>query len=250
MKKSTIIFLHGFPFNKSAWEPQLQFFEDQQLTTMAYDLRGHGQAQSEPGPWMIAHFADDLKKMMDQQKIEKAILCGVSMGGYIALHFISQNPERVKALILSDTQAAADSNEAKDKRYATILKVRQSGVSEFAKDFAKNVLSETTFTKNPEIYKKVQDMILKNSAENIAMTLGALASRKDSTEFLSKIECPTLVIVGEQDKITPVETNEKLSKAIKISVFKKIANAGHLPNLEQPEAFNEACKQFLNSYLS
>lgn len=245
-KKPTIIFLHGFPFNATAWDPQVQFFKDK-MTTIACDLRGHGRAKPEPGPWMMAHFADDLKKMMDQQQIGKAILCGVSMGGYIALHFISQNPDRVQALILSDTQAGADSNEAKDKRYATILKVQQAGVPEFAKEFAKNVLSETTTTRHSEIYRKVQDMILANSADNITMTLGALASRKDSTDSLPKILCPTLVVVGEQDKVTSVEVNEKLAQGIKGSVFKKIANAGHLPNVEQAEIFNKVCEQFLQS---
>ena len=250
MKKTNIVFLHGFPFTHAAWAPQIQFFKkNEKWNAFAYDLRGHGAAGvlPKPGPWMIADFAEDLKKIMDHMKMGKAVLCGVSMGGYIALHFASQNIDRVEALILSDTQAGADSNEAKDKRHATMLKVRAAGIPEFAQDFAKSVLSESTLAHKPEVFQSIHKMILTNTVDNITMTLGALASRKDSSDFLPKINCPTLVIVGEHDKVTPVEVNEKLAAGIKGSVFKKVPNAGHLPNIEQPDIFNKICEEFLLS---
>ena len=100
----------------------------------------------------------------------------------------------------------------------------------------------------PEIFKKVQGMIQGNTADHITLTLGALASRKDSSEILAKINCPTLVVVGEQDKVTTVDVNQKLADGIKGAKFHKIAKAGHLPNIEQPDVFNKICDQFLQSF--
>ena len=246
MKKPTVIFLHGFSFNKSMWDPQVEHLKNK-INVIATDLRGHGGNKPEPGPWMIAHFADDLKKMMDEKQIDKAVICGLSMGGYIALEFVSKYPERVQALILSDTQAAADSNEGKDKRYATMLKIRKDGVPSFAKEFAKNVLCEPTLINKPEVYKKVEEMINTNTADNLTMTLGAMAGRKDHFDLLPKITCPTLVIVGDQDKLTTVEMNKKIADGINGAVFKVIPNAGHVPTLEQPAAFNKITDDFFNS---
>ncbi len=246
MKKTTLICIHGFSFNKSIWDPQVQFFKDK-LNVIAYDFRGHGtHNKPEPGPWMMAHFAEDLKKLMDEKQIDQAVICGLSMGGYIALHFVSQYPDRVQALILADTQAAADGNEAKDKRYATIEKLKKEGSAAFAKDFTKVVLAESTLMQKPELRQKVEEMIAANTAENMAMTVAAMAARKDHMDALAKITCPTLVIVGEQDKATPPEVNKKMADGIKGSVYKTIPEAGHIPTLEQPEAFNKTVNDFLN----
>lgn len=239
-----IIFLHGFPFDGSSWDPQLEHFKGK-YQTFAPDLRGHGKGPAGPGPWMIAHYADDLKIYMDEMKIEKAFVCGLSMGGYIALHFTASYPERLAGLILCDTRADADSNEAKDKRYATIRKIHQEGTQQFATDFSKNALGETTRTVMPQIQEKVQSMILNNQPQNIAMVLGALASRRDSTPYLEAISCPTMILVGTEDKITPPDVNESLAKKIKGSSFHLIEKAGHLSNLEQPKVFNRYLEDFL-----
>lgn len=237
---ANLIFLHGFPFNGSSWNAQVEHFNAH--TAFAPDLRGHGNAKEEPGPWFMHHYAEDLKKFLDEKKIDKAILCGLSMGGYVALHFAQKYPASVAGLILCDTQAGPDSNEAKDKRFATLQKIQQEGLEKFAQEFSRNVLSESNLAR---LQKPVAEMILKNKSTNVAQVLGTLASRKDSTPHLAEIKCPTLVLVGEEDKVTPPALNQKMAEAITGAEFYTIKGAAHLSNLEQPEEFNSRVEAFL-----
>jgi len=239
----SIIFLHGFPLNKSCWDDQVNYFKPS-YSTHALDLRGHGKAPTPPGPWMIHHFADDLRNYMDSKKIEKAIICGVSMGGYIALQFTLMYPDRVAGLVLSDTRADADSNEVKDKRYET-LKSLHTNFPDFAEKFSKSVLGETSLRDNPDLQKKIEGIILENKPGCLAYAVGAMASRRDSFPHLSQIRCPSLVLAGTEDRITPPEVNELMSRKIPNSSFFKIDRAAHLPNLEQPQIFNQHLMQFL-----
>lgn len=244
MKNKNLIFLHGFPFNSSSWDSQVEHFKKTH-TVLAPDLRGHRNGPSEDGPWMMAHFAEDLKQLMIDHKMDQAVICGLSMGGYIALHFAKQYPNMVAGLVLCDTQADADSNEAKDKRFATIQKIQKDGLNAFAQDFSKNVLSENTLVQKPEIQKKVISMITENKLQDVVMNVGALASRRDSNPYLADFNFPTLVLVGAEDKVTPVAVSQKLAAGIKNSTLKTIEKAGHLSNLEQPDIFNGYLEDFL-----
>jgi len=160
----------------------------------------------------------------------------------VALHFAQKYPAAVQGLILCDTQAAADSNEAKDKRFATLEKIQKDGLEKFAKEFTGNVLSESA----PQTLRgQVEAMVLKNKPASVGMVLGTLASRKDSTLFLPEIKCPTLVLVGAEDKVTTPAVNQKMAEAIPDAEFRTIEKAAHLSNLEQPEAFNAHVGEFL-----
>lgn len=244
MKTKNLIFLHGFPFNGSSWDPQVEYFKNK-YDVLAPDLRGHRNGPYEAGAWMIAHFADDLKHLMVENKIDKAVICGLSMGGYIALHFAEQYPEMVAGLILCDTQAGADSNEVKDKRYITIQKIQNEGLSHFAQDFSKAALSETTLKEKPEIQKSLAAMINENNVENITKTLAALASRRDSSVYLSAFSFPVMVLVGADDKITPPAMAQKISEGINNCTLHMIEEAGHMSNLEQPAIFNQYIETFM-----
>lgn len=246
MHRSNLVFLHGFPFDSSTWKPQVEHFQNLYFT-IAEDLRGHSSGKIGPGPWMIDHYVEDLKATLDQKEIETAILCGVSMGGYIALNFYLRYPERVEALILSNTQAAGDSNEAKDKRFKTIQKIQREGLKDFADQFSKSVLCVKTLNTNPRLQKKIETTIAQQNPENTALVLGALAARKDLTAELSKIKCPTLVITGAEDKIIPSAVCETLAKSIPQAHFEIIEGSGHLPNLECPDQFNQILDQFLGT---
>ncbi len=239
-----IIFLHGFPFNKSAWDGQINRLSSS-YKVQAIDLRGHGKAPSPPGPWMIPDFAEDIKNYIEGQKLKKVVLCGLSMGGYIALHFAATYPQYLSGLILCNTRADADSNETKDKRYESIKDIRNNGIENFAEEFSRKALGETSLNEKPELQKQVKEMILQNSPSNICMTLGALASRRDSTSYLSKINCPTLVLTGSEDRIVPPEVTESMSQKIPGAHFHKIPGAGHLSNLENPSIFDQNLMQFL-----
>ncbi|AGH96608.1 alpha/beta fold hydrolase [Pseudobdellovibrio exovorus] len=237
-----IIFLHAFPFSSEMWKPQVDFFgKTHQVFTP--DLRGHGQAKRQQGPWMMAHFADDLKHYMNENEIPRAAICGLSLGGYVALHFAIHHSERISSLILCDTRADADSNEAKDKRYAQIQKITKDGLDQFAIDFSKQVLGVESL-KNLELQEQLKQMILENRPEDVTMTLGALASRRDSSSLLHRIHVPTLVLVGEDDRVTPVEVNRHLAENLPQAEFRIIPHAGHLPNIEQPDIFNYCVQDF------
>ncbi len=244
MSPTSVIFLHGFPFDSSTWKAQADHLKGR-YQVWTPDLRGHGGGAAPAGPWMISHFVRDLENFMNEKKIAKAILCGLSMGGYIALQFVAKHPERVEGLVLCDTRADSDSNDAKEKRFDTIEKILKEGTAGFAKDFSKNVLSESTLRNRPEIQREVEAMILSNKPENVVRVLAALASRWDNRAGLSSIKCPTAVFVGADDKITPPELSEIIAGGIEDSEFQIIENAGHLSNLEQPETFNEYLDSFL-----
>jgi 3-oxoadipate enol-lactonase len=240
-----ILFLHGFPFNGSLWKPQIDFFQDKRIV-LAPDLRGHGSGPKGDAPWMILDYVDDLHELLTHAKIDQVILCGHSMGGYIALEFIHQYPDMVSSLILVGSRADADSNETKDQRFKTLQKIREEGLEGFADEFSKNVLSDVKSEEKKELKNRIQEMILSNNPEDVAMVIGALASRKDSTPILKEISCPTMVIVGADDKITSWGVNHSMARRITNCQFAKVPHAGHLVNQEQPEKFNVLLDTFIN----
>lgn len=244
-----LVFLHGFPFNGSCWLGQLEHFKNRP-TILAPDLRGHGHGPNGPGPWTIADFVKDLKITLAEKNINKFILCGLSLGGYIALEFVNNFPDQIEALILCDTHANADSEEAKSKRIETISDIQKNGLKDFAASFSTKVLSEVTLKAKPQMQKYLEAIILSNDPDDVIKVLGALASRKDFNHGLHTIKFPTLVVVGADDKITPPELNEALARNIPGAQFKIIANAGHLPNMEQPTEFNSILDAFISENLS
>ena len=241
-----IVFLHGFPFNSSSWDLQAQHYSGQR-PVMTPDLRGHRHGPKGPGPWMLQDLVSDIHELVTGSEHKKVVLCGVSMGGYIALDFVQRHPTLVQALVLVDTRADGDSNEAKDKRHAMLKKLHKEGLAPFAKDFSQKVLGETTLKSKPQIQGQVEAMILTNTLEDVALNVAMLASRPDAMEHLSQIKCPTLILCGDEDKVIPLEHSQKMADKIHRSQLKVIEQAGHLPNIEQPDVFNRHLDQFLRS---
>jgi 3-oxoadipate enol-lactonase len=242
--ETPIIFVHGFPFDKSSWAPQMAFMKRTQRV-IAYDIRGFGGTNLGTIKPSMRVFADDLVKFMDNMGIPKAIVCGLSMGGYIALNAVQRYPERFKALILSDTQATADTEEAEKKRYQTIEQIKTDGLVVFTEGTLKNVFCADSRTHRKEVINQVKDVVLSTSPETIIATLTALAERADMTSSLKFITIPTLIICGKEDSMTPPNQAEALHIAIKNSRLHIIENAGHLSNLEQPAAFNTHLAGFI-----
>jgi 3-oxoadipate enol-lactonase len=241
---SSIVFIHGFPFSHAMWDPQMMALP-QDLRAVSYDVRGHGESDVGDGQYTIEFFVDDLIGLLDELGIRQTILCGLSMGGYIALRAIERHPERVRALILCDTRSEADSSEAKIKRANQIKAVKQSGVKPFAEGFVKAVFAPETFKKNPAHVESIRKIIEATSPLSIAGTLLALAARTDTTPALAAIKVPTLIMVGEHDALTPPSASEALHKTIKGSELHVIPNAAHMSNLENPSAFNQHLLAFL-----
>ena len=243
-KATPIVLIHGFPFSHEMWDPQIEALQ-KRFRVIAYDLRGHGKSGVGDGQYTLEFFVDDLLALLDHLKIETAVLCGLSMGGYIALRTVERNPGRVRGLILADTQAKADSNEAKLKRAAAIKSVKANGVKAYAEGFVKSVFAPQTFTNNKAIVEKIRKTIEANSSLGICGALLALASRTDTTEALSGIKAPTLILVGEYDALTPPLASQEMHNKIPNSEIHVIPNAAHMSNLENSDDFNKHLLDFL-----
>ena len=243
-----ILFIHGFPFNKDSWQPQVDFLRERHRV-ITYDIRGFGK--SELGDeTSIIQCADDLIGLMDALEIPKAIVCGLSMGGYILMNAVHRYPDRFEGLILADTQCNADTPEGKEKRYQSIEKINADGTQEYADASLKNLFCKNTFENNSELVSSIRNVITSTPSKSITSTLEALADRPKACPFLSEISCFTLIICGKEDSITPVAKAEFLNSTIKNSSLVIIENAGHLSNLENPDDFNHAIGKFITKTLS
>jgi 3-oxoadipate enol-lactonase len=227
------------------WTGQAQVLQEKNLRVITYDLRGHGQSEVGDGQYTIELFVDDLVALLDYLKITKTILCGFSMGGYIALRAIERNPDRFSALVLCDTMSVADSNDAKIRRANSVKLVKKEGVERFAEGFLKAVFAPQTFDAKPDVVDEIRRTILSNSPLGICGALLAMAGRTDTTEALSKITVPTLILVGEHDAVTPPSASRSMRDRIANSKLLLIENAAHMSNLENPSTFNEHLTKFL-----
>jgi len=242
-KAPVIIFIHGFPLNKTMWDKQVDALQAN-YRVISYDIRGHGESDSGNDDFSIDLFVSDLLSLMDALKIDKASLCGLSMGGYIALNAVEINPGRFDALVLSDTNCIADPPELRQKRRDTIENIKAFGVEKYVNDSIVNLFAPESFTSNNEAVSNVKNMIINTCEQSLRKTLIALSLRKSTCNKLSEIKIPVLFIVGEEDKITPPKASELMHEKIKESTLHIIAGAGHLSNLENPDEFNEQLIKF------
>lgn len=243
-KGTPLVFIHAFPVSKAMWQPQVEaLIEHYRVITI--DLRGHGESDAVLWNYTLDDYAGDVIGLLDHLKIDHAAFVGLSMGGYTLFSLYRHYPDRVKAMILADTRAQADTEEGKAGRRAMAQTALKDGASAVAELMIPKLLGSSTIQQRPEIVDRIRRMILKTSPAGIIVDLMAMAARPDSTELLSRIACPTLVIVGEQDAATPVAESRYLADRISGSALVIIPEAGHLSNVERPEQFNQALVTFL-----
>jgi 3-oxoadipate enol-lactonase len=240
------IFVHGFPFNRSMWKSQMEALSEG-WRVVACDIRGHGESDIGEKPFSIGLFAQDLIGLMDALEIEKAVLCGLSMGGYIALNAVLSHPGRFDALVLSDTQCAADSPEGKEKRLEAIEAISKSGVESFADASLKNLFAPGSLKREGAEIAAAREMITATAEETLIRSLRALREREESCSRLQEIAVPVLVMVGEQDGITPPAAARLMQEKIEGCRLAVIAQAGHLSNMENPDSFNKELKNFADA---
>jgi 3-oxoadipate enol-lactonase len=241
-----ILFIHGFPLNKSMWNLQVESLTNN-CRVITYDIRGFGNSETSNEDFSIELFAKDLIYLMDALKIDKTILCGLSMGGYIALNAIENYPGRFNALILSDTSCKADTTEAKEKRMKAIENITNNGVEKYAEESIMKFFTPQSITGKTEEVDLVREMILKSSPKSLCDTLRALSVRKQTCSSLSDINVPVLILVGKEDIITPPAEGQFMHERIKASTLKIIESAGHLSNIESSEEFNYQLRIFVES---
>ncbi len=240
----TLVWLHAFPLSADQWIPQLQRVRPG-WRFVAPDLRGFRgdgpafEALNLPGTTM-ADYAADVFELMTHLDIPEATIGGLSMGGYVALAMVRQAPSRVSGLVLADTRATADTAEARAGRDRMLALVEREGPSGVAREMLPKLLSESTQREQPDLADVVRRLIGLNTTEAIAAAIHALKERPDSTDLLASIACPTVVICGEDDVLTPMADSEAMAAAIPGARLVRLPGAGHLSNLEHPLGFNAA----------
>ena len=241
-----VVLIHGYPFNRSLWNEQVEALSSS-YRVITPDLRGFGETDSSQETATMTRMAQDVAELMDQLDISRAVIGGLSMGGYVTLAFYKLFASRVRALILADTRAQADTAEAKQTRAQQAEKALSEGMAGIADAMLPKLLTPETVSKHPDIVKRVRDMMLKTKPEGAAAALRGMAERDDQTDLLSQISSPTLILVGAEDAITPVADGEKMHRGITGSRLVVLENAGHVSNLERTEQFNKALLDFLES---
>ena len=240
-----VVFLHGFPHRRTLWAPQLGALVDR-ARCIAPDLRGFGESRGS-GPMSMDRYADDVVELMDHLRVDRGVVCGLSMGGYVALALWRRHPERVRGLVLMDTRSGADNEDAAQKKRDMIAMAQERGSSAVADAMITGMVGRSTRDKCPEIVDAVHSMLESAPVDGVVGALEAMIQRPDSAATLATITVPTLVIVGEEDALTPVRESESMHRAIADSRLEVIAGAGHVPNLERSAAVNHVLSEYLAS---
>ncbi len=227
------------------WELQLTLAQ-QGWHVVAPQFRGFDGGDQDPPASSMDDFAGDIVDLLDALHVHEAVICGLSMGGYAALAMFRHAPRYFQGLVLADTRAEADAPAALEGRRRMLALVREQGPSAVAENMIPNLLGGTTRAERPEIADRVRSLTLASSSAAIAGAVTALMTRSDSTDLLKKIRCPALIVVGEEDTITPRPFSEALQGGIAGAELAVIPKAGHLSSLEQPEAFNGVLSRFLD----
>lgn len=241
-----LIFLHAFPLNRGMWEGEIKSLlplGSYRLVTP--DWRGFGESEIGGEISTMELFADDVAGLMDVLGMQDAILCGLSMGGYAAFAFLRKYPRRVKGLILADTRPGADTPEAQANRENVARLAESEGTGAIADLQLPRLISEETRQHHPDVKARIRQLIDSATPQGIAAASRGMAQRADSNDLLASIAVPTLVIVGEQDVLTTPAVAREYAARIPDARFVTIPHAGHLSNLEQPEMFLQALKDFL-----
>ena len=236
--------MHAFPLDRAMFEPQNKGLADS-LRVITFDCPGVGDSQA--GPVTMGEIADLGVAVLDSLNIEKAVVGGVSMGGYAAFALERCYPDRLLGLLLANTRPAGDTEQAKAGRRELAAVAQQQGAAAVAERMLPKLLGETTRRERPAVVERVRTIIERTAPETIVRWLDALARRADSTDRLAEISVPTLIIAGEEDSLAPAREAGEWAKRIPGSRFAALPAAGHLPNLETPEAVNAQVKQFLTS---
>jgi 3-oxoadipate enol-lactonase len=247
--KLPILFIHGFPFDKSSWQLQLDHLQGSHRV-ISYDIRGFGKSTVNDEKISISLLADDLIRFMDALQIPKAIVCGLSMGGYILLNALNRYPKRFAAIILSDTQCVADTHEGRENRRKNIQLIESGGLTEYTEASIKNLFCLESFTTKKAEIAHIKNVMLSTSPKTLTDTLSALAHREEMCYMLHEISIPALILAGKEDRSIPVQQAEFLHQLIPRSILHLIDKAGHLPTIEQPIEFNRLVNDFAMSMVA
>jgi pimeloyl-ACP methyl ester carboxylesterase len=242
--KKPIIFIHGFPFDHHMWDKQVSEFNSS-FFCVTYDIRGLGISPAGDGQFTLESFVDDLEFLINDLGLNKPILCGLSMGGYIAFRSVERFENKLGGLILCDTKPGTDTDAGRLNRAEGIKKINKDGVQKFISGFVPNCFTDKFVSAPDDEYNEILSRALNFDPAGVKGCLLAMQGRTDVTSYLTSIQIPTFVVCGEEDKFTPPEVMKTAADLIKKSEFVTIPGAGHMSPVENPEYFNKSVLDFL-----
>jgi pimeloyl-ACP methyl ester carboxylesterase len=240
-----VVLIHAFPLSVELWDPQRSALPPG-WRLLTPDLPGFG-GSTEPPAMSVDAMAASVLAAMDARGIRRAVIGGMSMGGYVTFALFRLAPERFSGLVLVDTRATADSAPQKEGRRKMMVTARERGSSAIADEMLPKLLGETSRRERPGVAITVRRLIEGNRPDAIAGAVEAMMGRPDSTALLSRMTMPALIVCGEEDTLTPPSDSEAMHRAIAGSRLVLLPRAGHLSSLESPEAFNAPFRAFLES---
>ena len=240
-----VLFVHGFPFDRTMWRHQLAGLS--RWKRIAPDLRGVGESSPGDREYSVGRYADDLVAVLDAVGVGQAVVCGLSMGGYVLFELLRRYPERVRAAVLCDTRPQPDSPEARRNRDELAALAMERGPDAVAERLLPGLLAPATLADQPEVMTQCRDMARRLSVAGMVGALRAMRERPDSTPLLGTIRVPTLVVVGAEDRTTPPPVAQAMAQAIPGARYAVILGAGHVAPLEQPLATSRVLAEFLEA---
>jgi pimeloyl-ACP methyl ester carboxylesterase len=242
-----LLLIHGFPLNRQMWQPQLKPLADAGYRVIAPDLRGFGESDAPEGNYSIDRFADDMIALLDALNIERAVVGGMSMGGYVLMNLLERYPQRVRAASFITTRSTSDDEIGRERRTALAAEAERWGANPIVKIFAELLFGSETAQEKPELIARATAWMRSTNPKGLSGGLLAMRDRKDYTPLLPGFKQPSLVIAGAEDRAAAPDAVELLTGGLPNCQSTVIAKAGHMANLEQPETFNAALLQFLNA---
>lgn len=243
-----LLLIHGHPFDRSMWRPQLEPIERLGWRIVVPDLRGYGASGGGSDKTTLDVFARDLIALLDHLGIDRAVMTGLSMGGQIVMELCRLHPERVRGIVLAATFARADTPTVKQQRLATADRLLQEGMTAYATDLLPKMLAARSIETAPETARHVLSMMRSAPPAGAAAALRGRAERPDYAGVLERVDCPALIVAGDEDAFTTREDADRMHQLLKESRLLWLKGTGHMPNLEQPEAFNAALADFLRRF--
>jgi 3-oxoadipate enol-lactonase len=242
-----IVLLHAFPLSSRMWQPQIKTLIANGHRLILPDLRGFGQNNNFSDINLMEDMAQDVAELLASLKIVRALIGGLSMGGYITFELYRRFPELFTGMLLFDTNSASDSEEKKASRLRLIEQIEERDSEALLQEMLPNLVSRYTFKNNPELVENLQMIFREVNPKAAIAALRGMAQRRDHGDILKSITVPTLLLFGEDDKVTNLEIAWEMHTAIPDSTLSIIKNAGHYSNLEQPDEFNYALIGFISS---
>ena len=239
-----VVLLHAFPANRGMWRPVAEMLADRFRLIMP-DLRGHGESELGNGSASMEKHAEDLRLVCVDAGVNKAVFAGVSIGGYILFEFWRRHRERVRALVMANTRASADTEEGRKTRLQSVDDVMKFGPEPFVEKMLEKVIGETTRSNRPDVVEAARGMMLKMPARAIAEVQRGMAERPDSVSTLPTINVPTLVITSDEDGTTPLKEAEIMGQGVRGAEMKVVPRAGHYAVFERPDAVYDFMAPFL-----